>query len=103
MLLIYDVNGFIAGMQSVVPLEDTFNDEFYKFSSQPWYIPDNVNGVEVYLTTAYFVDPEIICDGGRSQADFDRDGTGYALFFQSGPDPTWLYESPLTAAEAEET
>ena len=47
------------------------------------------------------MDPNIICDGGRKQEDFDRDGTGYVLFFQSGPDPSWLYESPLTASAAE--
>ena len=57
--------------------------------------------LQAYLTTAYFVHPRIICDGGRSQADFDRDGTGYALFFQNGPTPEYLYAAPLTAAEAE--
>ena len=47
MLLIYDVNGFIAGMQSIVPKADTFDDEFYKFTSSPLYNLDFVNGMEV--------------------------------------------------------
>ena len=47
MLLIYDVNGFIAGMQSVVPKEDALDDKFYKFSSSPFYNLDTVNGKKV--------------------------------------------------------
>jgi len=98
MLLIYDVSGYIAGMQSVVPIEDAHNDQYYKFSTSPMYNLDD--GVGAYLTTAYFVDPSIICDGGRTQEDFDRDGTGYVLFFQNGETPADLYAAPLTAAEA---
>ena len=56
---------------------------------------------QAYLTTAYFVDPNIICNGGRSQEDFDRDGTGNVLLFQNGPTPEYLEAAPLTAEEAE--
>jgi len=103
MLMIYDVNGFIAGMQSIVPKEDTLDDKYYGFSTSVMYNLDFVYGMEAYLTTAYFVDPNIICDGGRSQEDFDRDGTGNVLMFQNGPTPEYLYAAPLTAAEAEGT
>ena len=61
---------------------------------------DVINGVDVYVTTAYFVDPSIICDAGRSQKAFDKEGTGYALFFQNGPTPDDIEASPLTAEEA---
>ena len=32
-----------------------------------------------YLTTMYFVDPTIICAGGRAQDQFDSQGTGDRL------------------------
>ena len=41
--------------------------------------------LQVYLTTVYFVNPKIICTTGRSQADFDTQGTGTNLMFQNGP------------------
>ena len=47
MLMIYDVNGFIAGMQSIVPKEDTYDDQFFKFSTSEMYNLDVVNGLEV--------------------------------------------------------
>ena len=52
------------------------------------------------MTTAYFVDPYIICTKGRTQSDFDRDGTGYALYFQVGPTPLQIQATPLTENEA---
>jgi len=101
--LIYGVNGYIAGMQSVVPKDKTFDDKYYKFSSSTMYNEDVINGVEVYLTTAYFVDPMVICDAGRTQREFDADGTGVALFFQNGPTPEVIQAVPLTAEEAKGT
>lgn len=103
MLLIYDINGFIAGMQSVVPKNDTLDDKYYKFSSSPYYNLDIVNGIEVYLTTAYFVNPNIICNRGLTQRDLDTEGTGNVLLFQTGPTPRDLYVAPLTAAAANRT
>ena len=47
MLMIYDVNGFIAGMQSIVPKEDTLDDKYYGFSTSVMYNLDFVNGMEV--------------------------------------------------------
>ncbi|CAB4063459.1 unnamed protein product [Lepeophtheirus salmonis] len=82
-ILIYDINGKIAGIQSVVekrfdnnPFRNYENDSMY----QHYRFDD---GYEVYVTTAYFVDPEIICDGGRSKEDFAIEGTGNTLIFQN--------------------
>ena len=36
-LLIFDANGYIAGMQSVVPVSVTSNDAYYNFSASPMY------------------------------------------------------------------
>jgi len=47
------------------------------------------------------VDPGTICDGGRTQEEFDRDGTGYALLFQNGETPEAIYKAPLNATAAE--
>ena len=46
------------------------------------------------------MDPSTICDGGRTQEEFDRDGTGYALLFQKGETPEAIYKAPLNANAA---
>ena len=38
--------------------------------------------MDAYLTTMYFVDPNIICAGGRTQDMFDTQGTGDRLIIQ---------------------
>ena len=45
------------------------------------------------MTTAYFVSPEIICTG-RTQAEFDVDGTGNILLFQNGPTSQDVIQAP---------
>ena len=45
------------------------------------------------MTTAYFVSPEIICTG-RTQSDFDVDGTGNILLFQNGPTSQDVIQAP---------
>ena len=62
MVVIYDVNGFIAGMHSIVAKK--FVSGPFNFAGSKWYRSDNVLGEDVYLTTAYFVDPASICQGG---------------------------------------
>ena len=49
MLFIYDINGFIAGMQSIVPKAATFNDTYYNFSSTKFYQLELLNGTEVNI------------------------------------------------------
>ena len=38
--------------------------------------------MDAYLTTMYFVDPSIICNGGRSKDMFEDQGTGDRLVIQ---------------------
>jgi len=54
------------------------------------------------VTTVYFVDPAIVCGPGRTQDEFDVDGTGYGVFFQNGPSfaPENLVTAPLTEESA---
>jgi len=90
MVVIYDVNGFIAGMHSVV-LKKYSSGNWQ--SDSTWYRTETIFGEEAYLTTAYFVSPEIICTG-RTQAEFDVDGTGNILLFQNGPTSQDVIQAP---------
>ena len=123
MVVVYDVNGFIAGMQSIVFKK--FIQGPYDFAGSNWYHSDNVLGKAIesritiqeshsiiqqsnfdlgedaYLTTAYFIDPSSICQGGRDQAAFDVEGTGNRLWFQNGPTIKDMHVAPLTVAEAD--
>ena len=47
LVLIFDGNGFIAGLQSVVPKDKTFNDTYFPFSSTPSYQGGVLFGKEV--------------------------------------------------------
>ena len=98
-MIIYDVNGFIGGMHSVVASQ--FTSPLFDFGSSKWYRADQILGVDVFLTTAYFVDPSIICGDGRSQADFDTEGTGNRLLFQNGAVTQHVQAAPLTLEAAE--
>merc|ERR1712004_938145 len=54
MVLIFDVNGFIAGMHSVVAKK--FVSAGFDFGASKWY--RSVDALDAWVTTAYFVDPE---------------------------------------------
>jgi len=99
MVVIYDVNGFIAGMQSIVFKK--FIQGPYDFAGSNWYRSDNILGEDAYLTTAYFVDPSRICNGGRDQAAFDFEGSGNRLWFQNGPTIKDMHVAPLTVDAAD--
>ena len=91
--------------------------------SQPVYVRDLWMGEVAWFTTAYFVDPLVICNGGRLPINFlletfstlkeiqskifqelqrDTYGTGDRLLIQSGT-PDNLISIPLTQAEADMT
>ena len=85
-------------MQSVVMQEYTMNSE-YDFANNPAYVPGDWNGEAAYFTTAYFVDTAIICNGGRTEVEFQNEGTGNQLSLQVGPLNNMLLEIPTTEAE----
>lgn len=86
-------------MHSVVPKADTVPE--MNFDSSKWYRPDTVLDTQVYLTTVYFVDPSVICGSGRSQSEFDSEGTGNRLLFQNGPTSSDVMTAPLTVETAD--
>ncbi|CAF1175274.1 unnamed protein product [Rotaria sordida] len=100
-ILIYDKQGTIAGMQLAVP--DVFiSDTHYKFSTQKMFNRDQVLGIDAHLLTAYFVNPLTICSTGRDPSSLKHEGTGTGLWLQNGTDPIRdsiqipLFESDLS-------
>ena len=98
MVVLLDGNGFIAGIQTVAMKEFAL-DEVFNFTNSPYYVLGDWNGEEAYFTTAYFVDTAIICNGGRTEEEFQSEGTGNRLSFQNGPTNVDLQEIPLTKDE----
>ena len=90
MILIFDVNGFIAGMHSVVAKK--FVSPMFDFGGSKWYREFG----NAFVTTAYFIDPMRICNGGRTKEEYDVEGTGNRLLFQNGPTPADVMVAPLT-------
>ncbi|XP_054710838.1 uncharacterized protein LOC129220442 [Uloborus diversus] len=106
-VLLFDDNGYIAGIQNGIPKNDIDKvNTTYDFAGTSAYQLDKILGEEeVYFTTAYFVDPSIICNGGRTKEQFEEDGTGTGLYLQNGTDPIRnsvqvpLYEKDLEGTE----
>ena len=66
----------------IIPFHNKFTFHSGNWQSDsPWYRSDNIFGEDAYLTTAYFVNPDVICSTGRTQSDFDVEGTGNTLLF----------------------
>ncbi|CAL1531625.1 unnamed protein product, partial [Lymnaea stagnalis] len=80
-VLLFDVNGYIAGIQTGV--RKGLPNGYPSQSLRPPFIEDSNS----YYITAYFVDPAIICRRGRSDAEFQEQGTGTDLYIQNGTVP----------------
>jgi len=78
LVLLFDVNGYIAGMQT--------SESKTLFTPPPGML-GFVDDGPFWTQTAYFVDPSIICTTGRTKSDFDSQGTGTGLWIQTGPNP----------------
>ncbi|XP_060588621.1 uncharacterized protein LOC132744028 [Ruditapes philippinarum] len=101
-ILIYDVAGYIAGIQLGFQADFTPNPNNYPFPP----LKDNsiIEDDGYQYLTAYFVDPSTICNKGRSAAEFREDGTGTGLWLQNGTNPMLdLLEVPLTQNEADKS
>ena len=58
-----------------------------------------MNVTDAYFATVYFVDPAIICNGGRTEEEFAAQGTGDRLSLQGGPTSADLITVPLNESE----
>ncbi|KAL5022531.1 hypothetical protein ScPMuIL_001686 [Solemya velum] len=85
LILIYDVNGYIAGIQAGFP--KSFSSTYPPDTLKPPFIDDG----DKWVVTIYFVDPSIICTTGRTQQEFNSDGTGTNLYIQTGTNPETDY------------
>ncbi|CAF1227527.1 unnamed protein product [Rotaria sordida] len=102
-ILIYDSKGFMAGIQMGIPAS-MINDTFYKFSQQKMFNRDMVNGVDVYLLTAYVVDPRTICSSTRDTNHREKNSVGTGLWLQNGSNP--IDDSvpiPMSQTDADKT
>ena len=95
-VLIYDKNGYIAGLQSLVPVTAAADSSQFDYSQSGYYQKITIHSIEYWMTTAFFMDPNLICSKGRSDQEFRSEGTVQKLFFQNGPLLSDLYEAPLT-------
>jgi len=60
--------------------------QHYKFSEQKMYNRDTILGTDVYILTAYFVDPKTICQADKIP-NRKEGTTGSGLWLQNGTDP----------------
>ena len=100
LVLIFDDAGYIAGSQSVLPLQ-YIDTSIVDLSGNPAYQLDMWYDQEAYFTTVYFVDPSLICAGGRSSDQWEAQGTGDRLVAQIGESPESLLDVPITRADAD--
>lgn len=80
-ILLFDVNGNIAGLQSGIPFD--IDNGYPPDNMQPPFIRDG----ELYKLTAYFTDPSTICKRGRSQQRIQLHGIAEYLLIQNGTEP----------------
>jgi len=97
LILLFDGQGFIAGVQTAVP------------KSSGWVPPQHFIGRYVidetnyYTLTVYFVDPNRVCKG-RSPTDFANEGTGTDLYIQVGTNPlTDYFQVPNSEVDIKNT
>ncbi|XP_019646316.1 PREDICTED: uncharacterized protein LOC109486851 [Branchiostoma belcheri] len=85
--LLFDKNGYIAGLQMGVKKSELPPDGSVppRQVTPPWIEDRNNNMV---LLTAYFIQPSDICRDGRTETEYEEEGTGTDLYIQTGPNPT---------------
>merc|ERR1719322_118020 len=96
LVLLFDDAGNLAGSQSVL-LKSAVADSTVPFDSMPAYQDGDFFGEDAFITTAYFMDPELICNGGRP---VDKTA-GDRLWIQVGPTPDNFLKVPMTREEAD--
>ena len=92
-ILIFDKNENIAGMHSIFPVSASAkNRSLFDYSKSGWYRRTSIDGVDYYMTTAYFMNPSEISTVGRTSEDVDSNGIVRQLYFQVG---NQLLEAPM--------
>ncbi|XP_071089942.1 uncharacterized protein [Haliotis cracherodii] len=93
-ILIFDVNGYIAGLQAGIPTGQDNGYPFARMMNNPF-----VTDRDYYFITAYFTDPSAICSVGRTAEMFSSEGTGTQLLIQNGSTPRNVIKIPMNEAD----
>merc|ERR1711994_521886 len=88
MTLLYDVEGNVAGTQSILPEEEMLHG----CDNLSYYVKDTVDGKTFCMSTMYFRDPATICS--------PRGMDGDKLALQNGPTFANVLSMPLTWDDA---
>jgi len=86
LILLYDTQGTIAGVQMAIPVSMVAT-KWYDFPGQKMFNRDTIDGTDVYILTAYFIEPSTICTSGRDAARLKKEGTGTGVWLQNGTNP----------------
>jgi len=101
LVLIYDVNGVIAGLQMLLPHSGILGpDNTFLFGENLMFNNQTYGGEEYFVITTYLVDPSIICTSGRQESDLVTEGTGQGVWIQNGPTPDDFMEIPFLRTDA---
>ncbi|XP_077538751.1 uncharacterized protein LOC144151535 [Haemaphysalis longicornis] len=75
-VLLYDVNGIIAGLQSGFHVQNS------RTHPRMGYLMDYLGGKYLQFLTVYFIPPELICTRGRSLRELEEEGIGSNVYLQ---------------------
>ncbi|GFS08996.1 hypothetical protein ElyMa_006609600 [Elysia marginata] len=91
--LLFDIHGFIAGIQVGIPYEEG-NPHLFPSENirRPFALEDAPD--QHFITTVYFIKPDKICAKGREEAEFVEHGTGEGLWLQTGQFPNSAIHVP---------
>lgn len=98
-IVIFDVNGIIAGMHSIFPKSAA--KATIDYTTLGYYREVTIDSIQYYMTTAYFIEPSTICSTGRTETQLKSQGTLSKLYFQNGQTIEQLLKAPLLENEAQ--
>ncbi|XP_062579205.1 uncharacterized protein LOC134241138 [Saccostrea cucullata] len=93
-ILIYDVNGYIAGIQAGIPTTLSNGYPSLELQKHPF-----VRDFDKHYITAYFVSPDLICTRGRTSSEVSTQGTGTDLYIQNSTNPMESIKIPHQEAD----
>ncbi|XP_078587700.1 uncharacterized protein LOC144868873 [Branchiostoma floridae x Branchiostoma japonicum] len=97
-MLLFDKNGYIAGIQMGAQKDKLPAGTPSRYIQALWNDDD-----DMYVITAYFVDPAIVCTTGRTEEEFDQHGTGTDLYIQNGTTPAMHIKIPKSESGLTDT
>jgi len=97
--LLFDANGFVGGIQSLVPQVDLdVAGSTFRFDRVPMYQNHTIDGTTYYVVTVYFQVPSKLCSADSSGEG--NIGATSRVYFQNGPTPADLKVSYKTRTDA---